>query len=54
MSKHEMDKWLIDNTVNEQAAVEFEERRKATDAQLRKADAEMEELRKSLEKDGLL
>lgn len=54
MSKHEMGKWLIDNTANEQAAAEFEERAKATDAQLRKADAEMEELRTLLEKDGLL
>lgn len=54
MSKQDNDKWLIDNTANEQAAVEFEERRKATDAQLREADAEMEELRKALEEKGLL
>ena len=54
MSKHEMDKRLIDNTANEQAAVELEELANTASGRWEEAKAKTEELRKSLEKDGLL
>ena len=54
MSKQDNDKWLIDNTANEQAAVELEELANAVSGRWEEAKAKTEELRKSLEKDGLL
>ena len=54
MSNHENDKWLIDNTANEQAAVELEELANAVSGRWEEARTKTEELRKSLEEKGLL
>lgn len=54
MSNQENDKWLIDNTANEQAAVELEELANAVSGRWEEAKTETEELRKALEEKGLL